>query len=48
MFGFDDDVVDRLREFEQAGASRAYLQHLQHRDLDRLEWIGREVVPAVA
>jgi len=48
MFGFGDDVVDRLREFEGAGASRAYLQHLQHRDLDRVEWIGREVVPAVA
>jgi alkanesulfonate monooxygenase SsuD/methylene tetrahydromethanopterin reductase-like flavin-dependent oxidoreductase (luciferase family) len=48
MFGFGDDVVDRLREFEQAGASRAYLQLLRHRDLDRVEWIGREVVPAVA
>jgi alkanesulfonate monooxygenase SsuD/methylene tetrahydromethanopterin reductase-like flavin-dependent oxidoreductase (luciferase family) len=48
MFPFGDDVVERLREFEAAGASRAYLQHLQHRDLDRVEWIGREVVPAVA
>ena len=48
MFPFNDDVVDRLREFEAAGASRAYLQHLQHRDLERVEWIGREVVPAVA
>jgi alkanesulfonate monooxygenase SsuD/methylene tetrahydromethanopterin reductase-like flavin-dependent oxidoreductase (luciferase family) len=48
MFPFGDDVVDRLREFEAAGASRAYLQHLEHRDLDRVEWIGREVVPAVA
>jgi F420-dependent oxidoreductase-like protein len=48
MFPFGDDVVERLREFEAAGASRAYLQHLEHRDLDRVEWIGREVVPAVA
>jgi len=48
MFPFGDDVVERLREFEAAGASRAYLQHLQHRDLDRVEWIGRDVVPAVA
>jgi alkanesulfonate monooxygenase SsuD/methylene tetrahydromethanopterin reductase-like flavin-dependent oxidoreductase (luciferase family) len=47
MFPFDDDVVERLRELEAAGASRAYLQHLEHRDLDRVEWIGREVVPAV-
>jgi alkanesulfonate monooxygenase SsuD/methylene tetrahydromethanopterin reductase-like flavin-dependent oxidoreductase (luciferase family) len=48
MFAFGDDVVERLREFEAAGASRAYLQHLQHRDLERVGWIGREVVPAVA
>ena len=48
MFPFGDDAVERLRELEAAGASRAYLQHLQHRDLDRVEWIGREVVPAVA
>jgi hypothetical protein len=47
MFAFDDDVVERLHEFEAAGASRAYLQHLEHRDLARVEWIGREVVPAV-
>jgi alkanesulfonate monooxygenase SsuD/methylene tetrahydromethanopterin reductase-like flavin-dependent oxidoreductase (luciferase family) len=48
MFPFGDDVVERLREFEAAGASRAYLQHLEHRDVERVEWIGREVVPAVA
>ncbi len=48
MFPFGDDAVERLREFEAAGASRAYLQHLQHRDLGRVEWVGREVVPAVA
>jgi alkanesulfonate monooxygenase SsuD/methylene tetrahydromethanopterin reductase-like flavin-dependent oxidoreductase (luciferase family) len=47
MFSFGDDVVDRLRGFSAAGASRAYLQHLEHRDLERVEWIGREVVPAV-
>jgi alkanesulfonate monooxygenase SsuD/methylene tetrahydromethanopterin reductase-like flavin-dependent oxidoreductase (luciferase family) len=48
MFPLGDDVAGRLREFEQAGASRAYLQHLEHRNLDRVEWIGREIVPAVA
>jgi alkanesulfonate monooxygenase SsuD/methylene tetrahydromethanopterin reductase-like flavin-dependent oxidoreductase (luciferase family) len=48
MFGVGDDLLERLRAFEQAGASRAFLQHLEHRDLDTIERIGREIVPAVA
>jgi F420-dependent oxidoreductase-like protein len=46
--GTVDQVVARLREYEQAGAERAFLQCLLHRDLDMVELIGREVVPAVA
>jgi alkanesulfonate monooxygenase SsuD/methylene tetrahydromethanopterin reductase-like flavin-dependent oxidoreductase (luciferase family) len=48
MFTIGDDLVGRLREYEEAGASRAYLQHLDHRDLDTVERIGREIAPAVA
>jgi hypothetical protein len=28
--------------------ARVYLQHLNHRDLEAVELIGRELVPAVA
>lgn len=37
----------RLREYEQAGVERIYLQHPVHRDLDVVELIGGELVPAV-
>jgi hypothetical protein len=37
-----------LKEYEAAGVSRVYLQHLVHRDTDMVELIGRELVPAVA
>jgi F420-dependent oxidoreductase-like protein len=43
-----DDVVDQLRRHAQAGVSRVFLQHLVHRDLEAVELIGRELVPAVA
>jgi 2-methylisocitrate lyase-like PEP mutase family enzyme len=42
------ETVERLRELERAGAERAFLQHLRHRDLATVEAIGREVAPAVA
>jgi alkanesulfonate monooxygenase SsuD/methylene tetrahydromethanopterin reductase-like flavin-dependent oxidoreductase (luciferase family) len=38
----------RLREYEAAGVSRIFLQHLAHRDLATVELIGRELVAAVA
>jgi F420-dependent oxidoreductase-like protein len=41
-------VIDKLKAYEQAGVSRAFLQHLNHRDLQTVELIGRELVPAVA
>ena len=48
MFPIGDDLMERLDGFAAAGAQRAYLQHLDHRDLGLVERIGREVVPAVA
>jgi F420-dependent oxidoreductase-like protein len=47
IFGTVEQAVDRLRAYEQAGVSRVYLQHLVHRDLETVELIGRELVPAV-
>jgi len=46
--GTVEQVVERLRTYEAAGVQRIYLQHLVHRDLDTVELIGREVVPALA
>jgi alkanesulfonate monooxygenase SsuD/methylene tetrahydromethanopterin reductase-like flavin-dependent oxidoreductase (luciferase family) len=40
--------IERLRAFAEVGVSRAFLQHLEHRDLETVEMIGREIVPAVA
>ncbi len=42
------ETVERLRGLAAAGAERAFLQHLRHRDLAVVEAIGREIVPAVA
>jgi alkanesulfonate monooxygenase SsuD/methylene tetrahydromethanopterin reductase-like flavin-dependent oxidoreductase (luciferase family) len=46
--GTPADVVAQLAAYEQAGVARVFLQHLDHRDLETVELIGREVVPAVA
>jgi alkanesulfonate monooxygenase SsuD/methylene tetrahydromethanopterin reductase-like flavin-dependent oxidoreductase (luciferase family) len=46
--GTVEQAVERLRAYEQAGVSRIYLQHLMHRDIEMVELIGRELVPAVA
>jgi F420-dependent oxidoreductase-like protein len=45
--GTPDQVVERLREYEQAGLERLFLQHLAHRDLDMVELFAREVMPVV-
>ena len=42
-----DALIERLREYEAAGVERVMLQHLRHEDLDVVELIGREVIPAV-
>jgi alkanesulfonate monooxygenase SsuD/methylene tetrahydromethanopterin reductase-like flavin-dependent oxidoreductase (luciferase family) len=46
--GTVDEVVARIREYAEAGVERVYLQHLVHTDLEMVELIGTEVVPAVA
>jgi alkanesulfonate monooxygenase SsuD/methylene tetrahydromethanopterin reductase-like flavin-dependent oxidoreductase (luciferase family) len=46
--GTPEQVVERLRAYEAAGVARVMLQHLLHRDLETVELIGREIVPAVA
>ncbi len=43
-----DEAVRRLTELAEAGVTRVMLQHLEHRDLDVLDVIAREVAPAVA
>ena len=43
-----DSAIDQLRELADAGVERAMLQNLLHRDLDHVELIGREIIPAVA
>ena len=48
LTGTPDEVVARLREYEAAGVERVMLQHLLHRDVEALELIAAEVVPAFA
>jgi len=45
--GTVDEVIERLRQFEQAGVERVMLRHLAVDDLDMIELIGREVLPRV-
>jgi alkanesulfonate monooxygenase SsuD/methylene tetrahydromethanopterin reductase-like flavin-dependent oxidoreductase (luciferase family) len=46
--GTVDEVVARLKEYEAAGVERVMLRHLLVEDLEMIELIGREVVPAVS
>jgi hypothetical protein len=41
------EIVDKLGQFADAGASRAYLQVLDLHDLGHLELIAAEVMPQV-
>jgi F420-dependent oxidoreductase-like protein len=43
-----EEAIERLTELAAAGVERVMLQHLEHRDLDILEVVAREVLPAVA
>lgn len=47
IIGTVDEVVERIRAYAAAGVSRVMLQHLDHRDLDAVELIAQEVIPAV-
>ena len=46
--GTTPEAIEQLRELEQAGLARIMGQHLLHRDLDAIELMGREIVPALA
>jgi alkanesulfonate monooxygenase SsuD/methylene tetrahydromethanopterin reductase-like flavin-dependent oxidoreductase (luciferase family) len=45
--GLPGEVVDTLRAFEAAGAETAYLQVLDVSDLEHIDLLGAEVMPAV-
>lgn len=45
--GTPDEVVERLQEIAELGASRAYLQLLDLSDLEHLELIAAEIAPHV-
>jgi hypothetical protein len=40
-------LIDRLGEYRDAGAVRAYVQHLAHRDLEFVAALGGDVLPAL-
>src|SRR4051794_14444323 len=46
--GTTGDAVAQLKELEAAGVERAMLQHLLHDDLEAIDLIGREIIPALA
>jgi F420-dependent oxidoreductase-like protein len=48
LVGTVEQVAGRLRDYAAVGVSRVYLQHLLHRDVEAVELIGRELLPAVA
>jgi alkanesulfonate monooxygenase SsuD/methylene tetrahydromethanopterin reductase-like flavin-dependent oxidoreductase (luciferase family) len=48
VIGTVEEAAERLRALEAAGVTRVMLQHLDHRDLDAVELMGRELAPAVA
>ncbi len=48
ILGTVERVLARLKSYEEAGVERIFLQHLLHRDVEMVELIGREIVPAVA
>ena len=46
--GTVDEVLARLAEYAAAGIQRILVHHLVHEDLESVELIGREIVPAAA
>lgn len=45
--GTPEEAVEQIRALEAAGVERLFLQHHLHTDLEIVELIGREIVPAV-
>lgn len=48
VLGTFEEAREQLRAYERAGVGRVMLQHLDHRDLELVALIGRELAPAVA
>ena len=48
LAGTPDEIVAKLRAYEDAGVERVMLQHLLHRDEAQLELFASEVMPAFA
>ncbi|HEY8473375.1 MAG TPA: LLM class F420-dependent oxidoreductase [Natronosporangium sp.] len=46
--GTPGEVIEQLKEYQELGAGRAYLQVLDLTDLDHLDLIATEVAPALA
>ena len=43
-----DELIERLSAWRDAGVARVMLQHLEHRDLDSVAFIGRELAPRLS
>lgn len=48
IVGTLEQVAERLREYEKAGAFRVLCQHQPHDDLEFVELLGRELAPLLA
>jgi F420-dependent oxidoreductase-like protein len=48
IVGSLEGMANQLKALEEAGVERIMLQHLQHHDLETLELLGRELIPAVS
>jgi F420-dependent oxidoreductase-like protein len=48
LTGTVDEVLERITRFQAAGVERIFLHHLDHRDLDMVDLIGREIVSGVS
>jgi F420-dependent oxidoreductase-like protein len=48
LAGTVEEVIEGIEAYTQAGVDRIYLQHIDHADVDMVEQIGRELVPAVS
>jgi alkanesulfonate monooxygenase SsuD/methylene tetrahydromethanopterin reductase-like flavin-dependent oxidoreductase (luciferase family) len=46
--GTPGEVVARLEALAEAGVERVYLQHLVHDDVEMVELVGAEVLPALS
>jgi len=46
--GTVDEAIQRIREFEEIGVERVYLQHVAQPDVEMVRLIGAAIVPAVS